>query len=140
MKEELDRKLCEDFPYIFRDRNAPMSKTCMCFGFPSDGWYKPIREICEMMEKIRQRTGIVYVADQVKEKFGGLRFYFHDDRRLLQISPFRRKQWHGFMSRFVTKQELLCESICEGCGNPAKPSNGPWIKVLCEECLKDSYK
>jgi len=31
MREELDRKLCEKYPKIFKDRNEPMNKTAMCW-------------------------------------------------------------------------------------------------------------
>ncbi len=39
MKEELDKKLVEAFPLLYGDRNAPMQTTCMCWGFPGDGWF-----------------------------------------------------------------------------------------------------
>jgi len=40
MTPELDKKLCDKYPKIFRDRHAPMTETCMCWGFEvGDGWY-----------------------------------------------------------------------------------------------------
>ena len=78
MKEELDKALVRDFPNLYVDRNASMTKTCMCWGFCcDDGWEPIIRKLSEKLEKI-----IVDMpknnrpkAIQVKEKFGGLRFY-----------------------------------------------------------------
>lgn len=47
MKQELDDKLCAKYPRLFRDRHAPMTETCMCWGFDcGDGWYNIINQLC----------------------------------------------------------------------------------------------
>lgn len=47
MKKELDEALCKKYPKIFRDRNAPMISTAMCWGFDhGDGWYNIIDALC----------------------------------------------------------------------------------------------
>jgi hypothetical protein len=47
MRKELDQQLCEKYPRIFRDRNAPMNQTCMYWGFDhGDGWYNIIDMMC----------------------------------------------------------------------------------------------
>jgi hypothetical protein len=46
MNEELDKKLCEKYPKIFRDRYGDMMTTAMCWGFPGDGWYNIIDRLC----------------------------------------------------------------------------------------------
>jgi hypothetical protein len=47
MSPELDRKLCEEFPSIFRNRTADMRESCMRWGFEcGDGWYNIIRGLC----------------------------------------------------------------------------------------------
>jgi hypothetical protein len=123
MREELDKALCEKYPKIFRDRNAPMSETCMCWGFShGDGWYNIINGLCatiqshvDWAEKRRAwevekgqageegypRTPHVeqVVATQVKEKFGGLRFYYNG----------------------------------EECGKPGELRTGGWMRTLCDE-------
>ena len=100
MNEELDRKLCEAYPKLFADRNKPMSETAMCWGFShGDGWYNIINALCaniqghiDWIERRREaevkkgqegelgmpRTPAVeqVVVNQVKEKFGTLRFYY----------------------------------------------------------------
>lgn len=50
MKRELDEALCKDFPLLFRDRSGNMSRTCMCWGFPGNGWEPLIRELAEKLE------------------------------------------------------------------------------------------
>jgi hypothetical protein len=47
MREELDKALCERYPKIFADRNAPMTETCMCWGIcTGDGWYSILDRLC----------------------------------------------------------------------------------------------
>lgn len=51
MSPELDTKLCEKYPKIFRDRYASMQVTAMCWGFDcSDGWYNIINQACFMIQ------------------------------------------------------------------------------------------
>lgn len=61
---------------------------------------------------------------QVKEKFGGLRFYIGAGS-------------DGINDRI---QEAEAESIrtCEGCGQPGKLRGEGWIKCLCDECAKET--
>jgi len=78
MKQELDDKLCAKYPYIFAQRNMPMTETCMCWGFEcGDGWYDLINSLCYSIQSyLNSHTDVPQVvATQVKSKFGGLRFY-----------------------------------------------------------------
>lgn len=155
MREELDKKLCETYPLIFRDRHGDMSKTCMVWGMcVGDGWYNIIDALCaniqgridsrlesiKWAEKWNARVNdpelewdaIVerkerpvpepieqVVATQVKEKFGGLRFYYFggDD----------------YIDGVVAMAESMSYRTCEECGAPGTSTNGGWIRVLCEE-------
>ena len=140
MKPKLDKQLCKKYPYIFRDRNASETETCMCWGFPDDGWYKLIEDICEKIVEIKKKSGIQYVADQVKEKFGGLRFTCHDDKRLLKISREVRSVYRNELRAFISNREMESFSICEVCGsNQGKLSKTGWIKCLCDNCLKERH-
>jgi hypothetical protein len=58
--------------------------------------------------------------DQVKEKFGTLRFYYSggDD----------------YISGMVSLAESMTGVTCEGCGNPGKSRGGGWIHTYCESC------
>ena len=57
MRKELDEKLCEKYPLIFRDRHANPRKTCMYWGFDcGDGWYNIIDALCHnIQERIDNR-------------------------------------------------------------------------------------
>ncbi len=52
MNPELDKKLCEAFPILYQDREAPMQSTCMCWGFPGDGWFQIIWDLSEKLEAL----------------------------------------------------------------------------------------
>ena len=101
MKKELDQQLCKKYPLLFKNRNASMMETLMCWGFEhGDGWYNIINALCNNMQShidwshkqnawdlkwnqehpdeqrpIREPVAQVVVI-QVKEKFGSLRFYY----------------------------------------------------------------
>lgn len=61
MKKELDELLCLKYPKIFRDRNAPMTETCMCWGFDiGDGWFNIIDCLCASIQN--------YIDFQAKER------------------------------------------------------------------------
>jgi hypothetical protein len=58
--------------------------------------------------------------DQVKEKFGTLRFYYTggDD----------------YISGMVSFAESLTAVTCEECGNVGKSRGGGWIHTYCDPC------
>jgi hypothetical protein len=128
MREDLDKKLCEKYPEIFKNRNAPKTQTAMCWGFEcGDGWYDLIDVLCHNIqhhinwknqfpeEKIDQ-----VVASQVKEKFGGLRFYtdyYSDD----------------IISGMIAMAESMSYRICEECGDRGKMRGGGWVRTLCDK-------
>ena len=130
MKKELDEALCRDFPKIFRDRCEDMRKTCMCWGFEcGDGWEPLIRELCENLAAIEQASGCVIVATQVKEKFGGLRFYVHTEGQ---------QPWHRIVDDCIDAAERKSEYTCEACGERGRiDSKEPWLRCLCEKCKEN---
>ena len=51
MRLELDNKLWEKYPKIFRDRHGDMRTTCMTWGFEcGDGWYNIIDQMCALIQ------------------------------------------------------------------------------------------
>lgn len=178
MREELDAELVKKFPRMFRNRYAPMTETCMCWGFEcGDGWYQILLSLCENIDhhvkwkrQSRARDLLRYRAakkgrdaligwmvgsremknpsdwmiercdeilengienlvitpkvshvtvDQVKEKFGGLRFYYSggDDA----------------VSGMVSMAESWAAVTCETCGDRGTLRHGGWIRTLCDK-------
>ena len=68
-----------------------------------------------------------YTILQIKEKFGGLRYYFAQSKNIDPIT------WE-IMEDVVIAAELRCSRICEHCGAPGEPRAGGWIKTLCDVC------
>lgn len=76
MNKEHTEKLFNDFPEIFKDRNKPVTESLMAFGFECpDRWFDIIYDGCKKMRAYVDHTGVDCTAVQVKEKYGGLRFY-----------------------------------------------------------------
>lgn len=123
MNPELDKALCEKFPGIFADRNASMTVTAMCWGFEvNDGWYSLLDVLCEELQRDTDQQGALQVvATQVKEKFGGLRFYVHaaSDRQRAMIDL----------------AEALSYRTCEQCGAPGvlDEREGRWMTTRCPQ-------
>lgn len=80
-----------------------------------DGW----REIVENLYDDLVVMGWNRDLFQVKEKFGGLRFYIGEGS--------------GEMFDRIAKAENASQTTCMVCGNPGKKTGRGWILTLCEE-------
>lgn len=125
MTPELDAQLCERYPKMMVNRNKSMMETTMYWGFEcGDGWFNIIDQLMDNIQHHidwRNRKGEVVAqvtVDQVKEKFGTLRFYYTggDD----------------YVRGLVSMAESMSGVTCESCGNPGKSTGGGWIKTVCE--------
>lgn len=159
MHKDLDQKLCEKYPLIFRDRHEDPSKTCMYWGLDvGDGWYDLLDKLCALIQghidwrirsieltkkfnedlakdaetnfedrepwMTREPRAVPesieqVVAIQVKEKFGGLRFYYNGGDE--------------YIRGLTTMAEEMSYRICEVCSDKAAPTQGGWIRTLCEK-------
>ncbi len=144
MKNELQLKLYEKYPKLFRQKDLPMTDTLMCWGFEcGDGWYWLIDNLCHSIQdycdnsndSIRsinkdkglteeQMDTLLYQVEavQVKEKFGGLRFYISGGNDMI----------YGM----IHLAEEMSYRICEKCGSTEDvKQTGGWIKSLCPKCM-----
>jgi hypothetical protein len=122
MTEEKEKQLFEKYPKIFRQKDLPMNQTCMCWGVScADGWYDLIDNLCYAIQNHIDYKKLPQVeATQVKEKYGGLRFYVnHSDE---------------YVSGLISMAESMSYKICEYCGNKGKSNSRGWITTLCEPC------
>jgi hypothetical protein len=128
MKDELEKQLIEKYPTIFQNVGKSPMESCMSWGIEcGDGWYDLIDRLCNRLISLNKTV----VADQVKEKFGGLRFYVHFD------GDNDEKVWEA-----IDKAEEESCTICEVCGMIGKQSSkGYWLKTLCEKHRREKdYK
>ena len=76
MKQELQEKLFETYPNIFARRHMPNTNSAMCYGIQCpDRWYDLIDTLCIKIKEYADQNGLIIEANQVKTKFGCLRFY-----------------------------------------------------------------
>ena len=79
MRKELEQRLVERWPTWF-NTGGDIRYTAMPWGFAhDDGWFDLLWRLCEDLEplvaQLEQDSGQKFEVLQVKEKFGGLRFY-----------------------------------------------------------------
>ena len=134
MRQELDELLCERYPKMMVNRLKPMQETCMCWGFEcGDGWFNILNQLMSNIQHhidwnnqnfekgYKQYKQVSQVTlDQVKEKFGTLRFYYTggDDE----------------ISGMVRMAESMSGVTCEECGNPGERRGGGWVHTFCTPC------
>ena len=95
------------------------------------GWWPIIESLCsniqshidwkqEQKEKFGRGDGCPpVIVTQIKEKFGGLRFYYDggDD----------------MVDGMVRMAEAWASNTCEQCGKPGTRRSGGWVQTLCDE-------
>lgn len=115
MREELEAKLQEAFPSMFKNLYGKPQETCMAFGIEcGDGWF-------DIQAELDVANNPEFTVDQLKEKFGLVRIYYsgyHSDG----------------ISKLIDRAEERSAVTCERCDKPGKPSSTGWIKVRYREC------
>jgi hypothetical protein len=111
MNSELENQLFERYPAIFE---CVRSIAC------GDGWFDLIDTLCEQLQLSTAEQGMPQViAAQVKEKFGGLRFYTHAHSETQQ--------------GMITQAQAMSYRICDVCGARGK-LRGPVIaRTRCDK-------
>ena len=114
MSPEKTKLLVDNYPLIFSK-----IKHVEC----SDGWYHLLNSLCGVIENIAKQIplelqGQIH-ASQIKQKFGGLRFYLNHNTPAIEGA--------------IDLAEELSNNMCEVCGNYGghKNING-WITTLCD--------
>ena len=126
MEKEIEEALVRDFPEIFRDWHGNPMQTCMAWGLDcGTGWASLIRKLCEDITALGDTQG--FRAAQVKEKFGGLRFYYDGGDEKID--------------GMVWLAEHMSYHTCEECGSITNIGQTKgWIITLCEDCSKKVNK
>lgn len=121
MNEKHTKKLLTEFPNLYQQHSLPKTQTCMCWGFDcDDGWFDLIYDLSKKISVLDPDCQAV----QVKEKFGGLRFYTNGTNEESQ--------------KIITEYERKSCVTCETCGDTttAKPRGNYWVKTLCNKCYR----
>ena len=110
MNPDLTQKLLDKYPKLFSNQQF--------WGFEcGDGWYDILDHLCGAITQYTHDPDEVYV-DQIKEKFGRLRFYLSREDDVM----------HGM----ITLAEYMSGHTCELCGAPGKTRDVSWFVTLCD--------
>ena len=108
------------------------------------GWYPIIERLCSSIQQHiewKNKDSEVcpqVVVEQIKEKFGGLRFYYQGGDEYINGLVSMAESWAGI--------------ACEECGGIGKRRGGGWVRTLCdaheternarieEQCRKDGLE
>ena len=112
MNPTLDQALCTKYPKILSSLRYG-SIEC------GDGWYDLIDTLCLLIQSYIDTHDQMpqVVALQVKEKFGGLRFYCDGGNE--------------YINGMIRLAEELSYHICDECGNKGESNTDGWIATRC---------
>jgi hypothetical protein len=103
---------------ILLDKYPKLFSNGQFWGFEcGDGWYDILDNLCGAIKEHTYDGDDLYV-DQVKEKFGRLRFYLSREDDVI----------HGM----VTLAEYMSGHTCEMCGERGTMSTKGWMVTLCD--------
>ena len=158
MRRQLEKALGDAFPFMQRglsekeqvEKWGHTRNIYDAYGMElGDGWYQVIWDMCAEITAVYETEGLPVdlVVDQVKEKFGTLRFYYHPKDQEAAIHAFdclnegsslrfqpSSSNVHQKTAEIVGKYETLSAQVCEICGKPGcLRKNLRRIQTLCEE-------
>ena len=131
MKTELQNSLIEKHKWMFTindDINEGEPFHPIAFGFEcGDGWYFILENLLSCIDGYYTHNDKDqkqhFQITQIKEKFGGLRFYYSGG--------------NSHISGMVWLAEHLSYATCETCGSTENVSQTKgWIKTICGKCLE----
>lgn len=119
MNDENSQRIIEACPSLFSTMNEPI-----CFYFEcGDGWTDLLVELCQNIQKylstLPRDCAEDFVALQVKEKYGTLRFYLSSHDEQIEL--------------YIQDAEKRSASTCEQCGKPGKNRGQMWLYTACDE-------
>ena len=114
--EEFEKRIVETYPKMFTEPYGGLAI--------GPGWWTIIESLCSQIQhhidwKNKQSEVVAQVTvNQIKEKFGGLRFYYSggDDA----------------IDGMVRMAESWAAHSCETCGASGERRDGGWIRTLCD--------
>lgn len=135
MTPEKEALLRNKYPKIFR-RSEFNSEPLDMWGLEcGDGWFNLIDILCNSIQnhvdskekasnEFKQVENLQVIAQQVKEKFGGLRFYVVGGDEVTDS--------------LISLVESMSFKVCESCGNKGdKKVLGQWIHTACNPCFEN---
>ena len=130
-------KLIEDYPSVFKDMESTSN-----YSLPS-GWYLLVDKLCSdlsvLLDEEHKKTKEnpeepLFMLLQIKEKFGGLRFYY--------MMNTENDTLYQEIRKLIDIAEDASYNICEITGKPGKLCrSGMHYHTFCEELrIKNGYE
>lgn len=124
--DEFEQKMIEKYPEIL---GVEFGGFCI-----NKGWWPVVEALCSNIQNHIDHRNEQYntykrgepvqqvVALQIKEKFGGLRFYYTGGDDTIRGMVYMAEAW--------------ANRVCEDCGAPSTKKTTGWIKTVCDEHYK----
>jgi hypothetical protein len=130
-------------------------------GMPTGpGWALLLLSLFQIRQHIRKTYGMIIKVAQIKEKFGGLRFYLDgfevDGDAMVQEEdgsctwvknsgtvmrqPYKNFDVHREYAEFrgaIRMAEYMAAKTCEVCGRYGERRSGGWVHTLCDGCWEE---
>lgn len=126
---EHNKELIEEYPFLKLKDNYDDMMTYTWLDNMPIGWRIAFGEqMCkEIKEELVKNNELdSYEIIDIKEKFGGLRWYDNSGLPGMQF--------------IIAKYEALSEKTCINCGKPANWISKGWISPYCDDCATKQAK
>lgn len=126
---ERNKELIEEYPFLKLKDNLDDMLTYTWLDYMPIGWRIAFGEqMCkEIKEELLKHNELdSYEIVDIKEKFGGLRWYDNSNLPGLQV--------------IIAKYAVLSEKTCIVCGKPADWVSTGWISPYCDDCATKQAK
>ena len=122
-----NKTLCKRYPFlIIRDwKDNPIEEEYTYLDDMPIGWRRAFGiQMCEEIRQalVKKNRLYTYRIEQVKEKFGGLRWYAYGSTPEID--------------RIIDKYEDISYHTCVCCGRPATKMSCGWICPYCDKCAE----
>ena len=118
------KELVKKYPDVFKQMESSLPMPYYLFGFSiGDGWYDIIERLAAKINfelKGDSALNDLFYVTQIKEKFGGLRFY---------VTGATQPIWDA-----INEAENDSFATCELCGEKGKRRGDGWFVVRCDDC------
>lgn len=136
-KEEksLYKQTVEECKILYCDADKSMKETCMCWGWEcGKGWHDILQKLSYRLEFLNElyypKYRVRVQADQVKEKFGTLRFYYTICVDSGKIKTFASRLLYKIANKFFSKMDFKIQRKIDA---PSIP------KIENKEISKEEY-
>lgn len=166
MKEYLQMILENDFSFMKREKSTKdankmdniYQKNGVEFG---SGWFRLIYDLCQEIKDryYQDELSIDIIPEQIKQKFGGLRYYYSFKEIPLKLqaldvigefsirfTPYKededdvKKKLRKDIAAIVRSYENKSKSICENCGKEGFIRDDMiWLMTLCDACFSSYF-